>query len=457
MKNDQDSKQDMSDLVKKINQNRLSPRELSIQVEQDEAQTAKWLLLSILALLVVFVIWAFSSEMETLTRASGKVIPSSKVKVIQHFEGGIVQSILTHEGELVQEGQTLVIIDNTKAETEKDNVKTRLIYGMGKIVRLEALLKLADGENVKLNFPKNISQDIIYQETVAFNSARAEYEAYLQEFEKKLDQRKQRKTSIYQELELRRQQIDILNGTIETYKNLKGAKAISRLDLDAKENQLIETKLQVANLNAQLPILESEYKELIAQRSKYVESFKYETVQKLSEAKADADASSSNLRDREGALSRTEITSPITGVINQLFVNSPGEVIRPGGEIAEIVPVEDKFVAEVLVPPSEIGFLEVGQAARIKVTAYDSSRYGSLHGKVTNISSDTIVSKDMKNQEFYRVRAATDEVLKDANNKELEITAGMTVTVDIVTGKKTVAEFLLLPIMRGLSGSLRQK
>ncbi|MFK7866667.1 MAG: HlyD family type I secretion periplasmic adaptor subunit, partial [Alphaproteobacteria bacterium] len=351
------------------NRNRvITPREYSVLVERDEARTAKWLLFGILGILTAFVLWAFFAEMETLTRASGKVIPSSKVKIVQHFEGGIVYDIFAEEGELVDVGQPIITIDNTKAESEMESVELRYKYGRGQVARLQALIELAGGDlNAEPKFPIDLETDIVFQENIAFSSAKAEFEANIFEFEKKLDQRRQQKSSAYQELDLRRQQIALLDGTIQTYENLKGAGAVSRLDMDDKRSQLIETKLTVSALQSKLPILDSESKELQAQRKKYIEAFRYDAVQKLNEAKQDVYSSQALMRDRAGALSRTEILSPIAGIINQLYVTAPGEVIKPGGQVAEIVPIEDKFIAEVLIPPSEIGFLKIGQTAKIKV------------------------------------------------------------------------------------------
>lgn len=439
-------------------QRMITPREYSIQVEREEASTARWLLYGILGILISFSLWAYFAEMENVTRATGKVIPSSKVKIVQHFEGGIVYEILAYEGELVKEGQSIITIDNTKAESEMNSVESKLKYDRGKVARLRALTALnGDDKKTKPNFPEGLDEEVIFQETVAYNSSFAEYQANIQEFENKLDQRKQKKTSIYQELDLRRQQLQLLSGTIEAYNNLKGARAVSRLELDEKQNKLIETKLTISALNSEIPLLDSETKEIIAQRNKYIEAFRYDAVQKMSETNSEIEASESILRDRKGAFQRTEVVSPIAGVINQLYVSSLGEVIKPGGEVAEIVPIEDELIVEGLVLPMDIGFVHIGQTAKIKISAFDSARYGSLVGKVTNISSDTIVNKEMKDQSFYRVRISTDEVLQDRSGNELPISSGMTVTVDIITGKKAVWEYILLPIKRGMQGAIRQQ
>ncbi len=439
-------------------QRMMSPREYAMRIERDESSVARWLLFGIFGVVISFIIWSIFADIETVTRADGKVIPSSKVKIVQHFEGGIVQEIIAEEGELVDIDQPLIIIDNTKAESELESVRTRAQYSLAKVARLNALITLASGDDTATPaFPDDVDEQVKFQESIAFDSAKAEFEANIVEFEKKLDQREQKKASIYQELALRQQQIDLLGSTIAAYENLKGARAVSRLDMEAKQNQLIETKLTVSALRAQLPIIDSETKELHAQRKKYIESFRYESAQQMNDAQSEANSSTAMLKDRVGALSRTEVTSPIAGIVNELYVTAPGEVIKPGGEVAEIVPVEDKFIAEVLISPAEIGFVEVGQQAKIKVSAFDSMRYGSLEALVTNISSDTIKSPEKENQEFYRVRLSTDEILLDRAGKELTITAGMTVSVDIITGSRTVAEYILLPIMRGLEGSLRQR
>ena len=168
------------------NHKSITPREYSILVERDEARTARWLLISILTLFVCFTIWAIFAEMGTVARADGKVVPSGKTKIVQHFEGGIVYELLVDEGELVDIGQPIITIDNTKAESELKSVTTRLIYGRGKIARLQAMIDMASGDkNAQPVFPPDLEEDIVFQEKVAFESAKAEFEANIFEFEKK--------------------------------------------------------------------------------------------------------------------------------------------------------------------------------------------------------------------------------------------------------------------------------
>lgn len=314
----------------------LSPREYSIIVERDEAKLARYILISILILLIVFLVWAFLAEMETLTRGIGKVIPSSKVKIVQHFEGGIVREILAQEGELVSEGQAIVTIDNTKAESEFQSVTSRLQFAIGKVARLEALAGLTAGNEQPIKFTadfKKNNPEIVLQEQLAYDSAKAEYTANILEFQKRIESNRLEAASIRQEIGLRQQQIIILQQTIDAYLNLRGARAVSRMEMDEKQNHLIESKLTVATLIAKLPQMESGAKEIKAQLSKYVESFRYDTIQKLNEAKAEVESSQAVSKDRQESLNRTEVVSPITGVINQLYVTAPGEVITSPGAV----------------------------------------------------------------------------------------------------------------------------
>jgi adhesin transport system membrane fusion protein len=201
------------------------------------------------------------------------------------------------------------------------------------------------------------------------------------------------------------------------------------------------------------------FKSIITEAKENIEETKLDFEQKSKEELTEVTSEMSRIKESEGALedkvNRTLVRSPVKGVVKQLLINTIGGVLKPGMDIVEIVPFQDKLLIEVKIKPSDIAYLYPGQRAIVKFTAYDFAIYGGLEGEVTLVSADTIV--DPEGNSFYLIRIKTDKSYLERNDEKHEIIVGMVANVDIITGKKTVMDFILKPILKTKQGALTER
>jgi adhesin transport system membrane fusion protein len=352
--------------------------------------------------LAAFIAWAASFEVVEVSSGTGKVVPSSREQVIQSLEGGIVASLKVAEGDVVQQGDVLAQLDPTKTESTVGESEARYRAALASVARLQA-----EASDQPLSFPPALqtSPELIRSETQLYNSRRRGLEA--------------------------------------TLKGINASLALVRSELEITENLArigASSKVEVIRLNRQRSELELKATEA---RSEYVVRAREE----LAKASAEADSTAQVIRGRADSLSRLTLRSPVRGVVKDIEVTTLGGVVPPNGQLMQIVPMDDRLLIETRIAPRDIAFIHPGQAAKVKITAYDYSIYGSLEGTVANISPDTIQDEAKPEVFYYRVyiRTATDALLNKAGTS-FPIVPGMIATVDIRTGAKTVMAYLLKPL-----------
>lgn len=341
----------------------------------------------------------------------GKVIPSSSVQVIQSLEGGILAAIHVKEGDVVAKGRELLQIhDAIFASSYRENLSTTELL-QARVVRLRAE---ANGQ-VKLELPPGTRPDIVAKETDLF--------------QKRLDDFVATRDALAGRLALARNERELLAKARENG-------AVSPVDV-------IRVDKEIAALDGQIMTLRT------TREREAMENFDKDMAQL--EALTHAIA-----RDRD-RLARTVITSPVQGVVNKIYINTVGRVIASGMDIMDIVPTEDTLLIEASVKPADIAFIRPGQEAMVKFTAYDFAVYGGMKGHIEQISVDTIENE--KKEQFYQIKVRTDgtKLGNTMDGKEMPIIPGMVAEVDILTGKKTVLEYLLTPLSRAQQRALRER
>ncbi|MDD2653294.1 MAG: HlyD family type I secretion periplasmic adaptor subunit [Sulfurimonas sp.] len=413
------------------------------------------LMLWISAFFIIWLIyWAYNAEIDALTRGQGKVIPSSQVQVIQNLEGGIVSEILVAEGENVKRDDILIKIDDTGFVSSFTESKLRYNELQAKSIRL-----LAESTGTPFNasdaIRKNAPELIKYEESlylsnkeqldnsILIHKHRLEQKRdELKETEAKLSNLTKSYEFITRELALNKPLVD--KGIVSEVEYLKLQREASSI-----EGQMKATKLSIPRLNSMINEQQNNVLEL---------QFKFRNIakEKFNETKAEmARIESANVA-REDKVKRTLVRSPVDGTIKQLLVNTVGGVVRPGMNIIEIVPTEDNLLIEAKIRPADIAFLFPGQRAIVKFSAYDFAIYGSLEGTLTHISADTIYDEASR-QNYYLVRIKTDKNYLGNEERKLNIIVGMTADVDIITGKKTVLDYILKPILRARENVLSER
>jgi membrane fusion protein, adhesin transport system len=356
------------------------------------------------AALVAGLVWAGFSRVEEITKGEARIIPSSREQVIQSLEGGIMQELRVREGDVVEAGQPLLRIDPTKADASFNEGRSKEIALRATIARLEA-----ESRGTPLAFPPEVASD---REIV-----RNETQAYL----------------------ARRQALESSTAT------LKRSKALLEREI-AMTQPMVERGL-VAEV--ELLRMQRQFNELDLQVNERNNKYRAEAAAELSRSEGELAQVTGLLAARKDQLDRTVIRAPLRGTVKNVRVNTIGGVIQPGQDIMEIVPLEEQLLVEAKIAPREVAFLRPGLPAKVKLTAYDYTVYGALDGTVELISPDTL-REERKSDEasYYRVLVRTTKSALSVGGRDLPIIPGMTATVEVRTGEKSVLDYLLKPVLR---------
>jgi membrane fusion protein, adhesin transport system len=407
----------------------------------------------ILVLFVVAVIWAYRSEVEEVTRGHGRVVPSRQIQVVQNLEGGILSEILVNVGEIVDKGQLLLKIDDTRFSAPYRESRFRYLMLKAKVARLESEIEGKD-----FDVPPDVAEEnpeAAKREKDLFLSRKEAYQNQIAILEEQVTQRAQE----LEELQAREKQLQrslsFLQRELEMTRPLVQQGAVSEVEMLRLEREANKLNGELESTRYQIPQVQSRLQEakrsIEDRRLNYQNQAKEELNDILSELEG-LSVSSVALEDR---LKRTHVRSPVWGTINRILVNTVGGVIQPGMDLMEIVPLEDTLLVETKIKPSDIAFLHPGQKAMVKFSAYDFTVYGGLEGEVEHISADSIT--DEKGENFYLVRVRTTRNFLGTEKNPMPIIPGMVGEVDILTGKKTILSYLLKPALRAQKMALRER
>lgn len=394
--------------------------------------------------LSVLIAWMAFANIDEIVRGSGEVIPRGDNKVVQNLEGGIVQEILTHEGAKVKKGNILLKIDNQKSVSSYESNKGSSLALKAKILRLRAESAnkpFLVAKEIKKKMPLLIKNEMsLYDSDIQrLNAAVKIVKQQQYQKEREYEENKKRLEILQEDKRLIDKEIDIMKPLVE-----KGIKSeYDFLKLQREKNGIVK---ELEGVKLSLPRLHS----AILEAKTKVDETIYENQIKAKEQLNEALAKYKSLLANDEALSdqvnRTIVKSPIDGIVQKLYVHTVGGVVRPGADLVEIVPSNDSLLVEVKVKPSDIAFIYKGQKAKVKFSAYNFSIYGALDGKVESISPDSI--QDEKGVTYFKIRIKTNKNYLQRDKKRLKIIPGMTVNVDIITGKRTVLDYILKPILK---------
>lgn len=366
------------------------------------ARPALWL---VSLVVIIFIVWANYAEIDEVTRGEGKVIPSNKLQLIQSLEGGIIDNLLVKEGDVVEAGQALVELDKTRFYAAYMEGESQISSLMASVARLESEVK----GSKEIIFPKgfSITEKDIAVETALFKA------------------RREKKQQIVYSLE---NKMNIVKKELKIIKPLVSGKAVSQMEQLRLEKEMAGLKGQVVETN---------------------NSYMQDAYTELTQKKSELNALSEMLVQKKDQLQRTEIRSPVKGMVNDILVTTKGGIVQPGEAIMKVLPIDEQLVIETKIKPKDIAFLAPSMKARVKISAYNYTVYGDLEGQVVQISSDTIEEDTNKGKEFYyKVIIHTNKNYLVKGNKKLPIRPGMVAQVDILGGKRTVLNYILNPLLK---------
>jgi adhesin transport system membrane fusion protein len=396
-------------------------------------RTARMLLAAALALLVAFVTWAHFAVLDEVKRGNGKVIPSRQIQVVQSLEGGIVQAILVQEGAIVKAAQPLMTIADTKFAAELGEIRERRAAIAARVARLQA----EAGGRTSLVFPdelREVSPRSVETEQSVFDT-RARKVA------QDVDVVAQQESRLTESLKL-------LTRELELTRKLYAQKVVPEIEMLRLERQASEMRGQLAEAQSRIMNIRA--------------AFQSQADEDLAKSRGDLAVLEENIKSAQDRVARTELKSPVHGIVNRLNVNTIGAVVQPGANLMDIVPLDDSLLVEGRIRPQDIAFIRPEQAAVVKFTAYDSSVYGSLKGKVERISADTIVDEKSpdraeRQENFYRVVVRTEKNHLGNSENQLPIIPGMVATVEVLTGSKTVLDYIVKPARMLRDEALRER
>lgn len=408
---------------------------------------------TVMALFVLAIIWAYFSEIEQTTRGAGKVIPSSQIQVVQNLEGGIISEILVDVGSLVKKGQLLLRIDETRFSSSFQQNRVKYLSYQAKAARL-----LAEANDTAFEVPEEVMSErpeIGKREQELFESRKREFESSVAILQEQIHQRQRELGELKSKLDELTRTYALIERELEMTRPLVGQGAVSEVDVLHLERQASQMQGEIETIKQSIPKARSKYQEaqlaLKEERLRFFNKAKQELNEVLAEME-EVSASAVALEDR---LKRTSVRSPVNGTINRLLVNTVGQVIQPGMDLVEIVPLEDTLLIEAKIKPRDIAFLRPGQEAMVKFTAYDFTIYGGLKANLEHISADSIT--DERGNSYYLVRLRTNKNYLGPESDPLPIIPGMVASVDILTGKKTILAYLLKPVLRAKYMALRER
>ncbi len=415
-----------------------------------EPVRARILLKVLVWLMLLFLVWASFTKVDEVTRGDGKVIPFSQIQMIQNLDGGIVSEILVHEGDVVQKEQILMRIDDTRSLATLKESHAQVLALEAKAARLRAL-----AENSKLAMPEDVLKEdpaTAEEEKRLYESRKAELENTIAIAKGQLEQRRHELS----ELQAKRDQAAVAWEL--TYKELNltrpllSAGAVSDVDILKLERDVSRFRGDRDMAEAQIQRVKAAILESTGKVHEVEDSFRNDARKELSETLAKLNGLTEANVGLSDKVTHSVMHSPVRGTVKRLLVNTVGGVIRPGENVMEIVPMDDKLLLEVRIQPRDIGFLRPGLRATVRFSAYDFSIYGGLQGTLESIGADTVV--DDKGNAFYLVRVKTD---KSSLGKNLPIIPGMMAEVDIQTGEKSVLSYLLKPVLRARQRAMTER
>jgi adhesin transport system membrane fusion protein len=396
---------------------------------------------AMLLLVLALPVWLSTAHVDQVVRVEGRVIPAGRSQEIQHLEGGIVASINTAEGASVRRGDLLLTIDDTTVAATLSEAQIKLNSQRVRAVRLEAE---ANNQNT-LDFPADLAnlpvtaaeQSLFQARRAKLNQEIAVHESTIVQHTGEIEEARQRRVRLLAESETATQRL-------EMQQKMAAQGAASKMDVLEAQSREQRLRTEIGEAESAIPKLEGAIAEERARIATAKAEFGAQAHNDLVAALEEIDGLRQRITGDADRMKRTEIRAPVDGVVNRIAVNTVGGVIKPGENLIELIPTTSGLLIEARARPRDRGYLQIGLDSQIRVSAFDAGEFGLLKGKVTGVGSDSI--QDGKNDNYYQVNILVQNV--PASYAGHVLVPGMTVTADVVTGRRTILAYLLSPVRK---------
>lgn len=398
--------------------------------------------------IALFLAWASLAQVDETARGQGRVIPSSKVQLVQAAEPSTISAILVKSGQLVSKGQLLVRLDDTTSASELGQLETETERLTARAQRLQAEASGAD-VNCEPGTPcaeeaalQRVRQATLSSRISALNAAVEQRRRDLQEAQATV-------SALESSVRLARDQVNMLTP-------LAAKSIVPQTELISAQRDLVDLQGRLAAARQAVARSSAGVREAQAQVAEARGEFQVEALNERSQISTKIAVNQETIRGAKGRLERSEIRSPVRGIINDVQVTTVGGFVNAGEKIMQVVPLDDKLLVEARIAPNDIAFIQVGDEANVKVTAYDFSIYGGLSGRVVQVSADSIYD-EVEQKTYFNIVVETDRAYLVAGKQKLPITPGMICDVEIITGRKSVLSYLLKPVLKARSEALSER
>jgi len=420
--------------------------------ERGAASLLRTAILFCFVILLSLIVWAQHAVIDEVAVSSGEVIPSGTVQTIQHIDGGIISDITIQEGDIVEKGQVLIRLDPTDALSEFSQLTTQLAIWTLKADRLRAFSERGD---IQSAYGGSRYGALLEEQKNLLDIQRLDLANQKSVLQTQIDQRVREREVLQDQIKILETQLKPLKEQLDIRKGLLKNKTVSRYDFLESQRQYLKEKGQLDELILTSKSLDQAIAEAEGKLKELEGRVKREALDEMAAASGEALRIRGELTRVQSVISRLEIKAPVDGVIQGLDINSVGTVVQPGNPIVSVVPIDQELILETRVRPEDIGFIQVGHKATVKFTTYSFSRYGSIDGTLTHLSATTF--QDEEGGNFYKGKVALSQPYVGDDPTRNLILPGMTATVDIHSGKKTLMEYLLKPIHTTLAESFHER
>ena len=399
---------------------------------------------------IAFIAWAWLTVLDRVTRGTGRVVPQTNNRVIQHFEGGIVSEILVREGQQVREGQALLRIDNSFSKSELSQASLDLKARRLTVKRLEA--ESAGLTTFEVDFAVQVElPEIAAKERDLFHARVSGLEAQIRVADDQVRQKELEVSELRTRVSNLLRERELVEPRVNSLRRLSRQGAVSMNDLLDAERGLQQIESKIGEMGIEISRSETAINEIRRRREQITAQFRSEAEKERREAGIQAAKLEEAISAMQDRSRRSEVFAPIAGFVNKLQVNTIGGVVKSGEPLVQIVPLDDSLVIEARVAPQDRGEIWPGLPAVIKISAYDYSVHGGLKGRVLDVSPDAL--QDDKGEPYFRVRLAASAANLGPGKP---VVPGMVAQVDILTGRHSVLDYLLKPMRQMQANALRQ-
>jgi membrane fusion protein, adhesin transport system len=391
----------------------------------------------------LFLLWAMLAHVDEATNGQGKVIPSSKAQIIQAAEPATIRELLVRSGQRVRKGQLLARLDDTQSSSELGQIEAET-----KSLAARAQRLAAEGAGA--------GADVGGDEGALFAARQSALRSRIAALHAQADQRRREMAEAQATAGSVRSSLALAQRQVQMLEPLAAKNIVPQTELLNARREVIDLQGRIAAANEQASRASAAVQEALAQAREADATFRQDALNERSQVKQKIAVNEQSLRGARGRLDRSEIRSPVDGVVNDVQVTTIGGFVQAGQKIMEVVPIGDKLLIETRVSPKDIAFIKVGDKALVKVTAYDFSIYGGLDGRVVQVSADSIYDEAAK-EAYFNVIVETDRNYLMSGGRRLPITPGMMTDTQIITGRKSILTYLLKPVLKAKSDALTER